>query len=361
MTDQIEINLANVNQELGRLWDAQKEKKLTKASLFNLIIYANNKTRTEFLEDLLHAILEKYPCRILFIFEEQDSSKNYLRTTVSNIIIGQGENALVCDRINIDVSQSQLYRVPFIILPLLVTDLPIYLFWDVDPTIDHQILPHLKPYAARLVFNSDCTVNLQNLSRKILEEIRQEKLEVRDINWAAGGSWREILAHIFDTQEKIQSLQTCKNIRIEFNAKCRAGSSHPEIQAIYFQAWLAAQLGWSYKSNEIKEDTRYFHYSNNGRPISIELFPHVYPLEISGGIHSIEINTENENILVLTETEVNPRVTIHVTTQDRCEMPYHVPLSEMMKGGFLLRELFYRKTSDHYKNMLTLLAQEEKR
>lgn len=359
MANQPEINLANIEVELNRLWESQKEKKFIKASLFNLIIYANNEIRTEFLDDLVKAILEKYPCRIIFILATTDSSKNYLRTSVSNTIIGKGENAIVCDRINIEVSHSQLYRVPFVIMPILIPDLPIYLLWDEDPTADHKILPHFKPYVSRIIFNSDCTHNLHKFSRKMLDEIQREHLELRDINWAAGGVWRALLGHVFNTEEKIHSLRNCRNIRIEFNKKCRAGSSHPEIQAIYFQAWIAAQLGWSYKAYEKQEENRFFNYVHGDAKIVVELVPNLFPTEISGGIHSLEINTAGENILVISESGATPKATIHISSKDRCEIPYHLPLPNLKKGAYIIRELFYRKTSDHYRKMLMLLAEWE--
>lgn len=357
MTHSPEINLADIEKELGRLWDAQKEKKFIKASLFNLILYANNEIRTEFLDDLVKSILEKYPCRIIFVLGNSDSTKNYLRTSVTNTLIGEGDNAVVCDRINIEVSHSQLYRVPFVILPILIPDLPIYLLWDEDPTADHKILPHFKAYASRLIFNSDCTQNLHKFSQRMLEEIQKEKLEIRDINWAAGGGWREILAHIFDSEDRIKALRECKNIRIEFNGKCPGSNCHPEIQAIYLQGWLAAQLGWSFQSYEKEKEARFIRYRQGEVPIVVELVSNIFPSENSGGIHSIEINTAKENILVLLETGAPSKVTIHITSEDRCEMPYHLPLADMKTSGFLIQELFYRKTSAHYRNMLAHLAQ----
>jgi glucose-6-phosphate dehydrogenase assembly protein OpcA len=166
-----EIRLADIEKELNGLWETQKDKKLIKASLFNLIIYADVKEKSDFLDDMVKTILEKYPCRIIFISGNTDALKNSLRTSVANIIVGKGENAVACDRIHIDVSPQQLHRVPFIIFPLLIPDLPIYLLWGKDPTGEMDILPHLRPYASRLIFDSDSTYNLQDFSRKMLKEI----------------------------------------------------------------------------------------------------------------------------------------------------------------------------------------------
>lgn len=354
---QPEINLANIEKELYNLWKSQKDKNLIKASLFNLIIYANDPERTESLDEMVKTILEKYPCRIIFIHGNPDPQKNSLHTSVTNTIIHKGDNAIGCDRINIEVSYSQLFRVPFVILPLLIPDLPIYLLWGEDPTSENMILPYLRDYASRLIFNSDCMKSLQDFSQKILKEIDTEKLEIRDINWAATGSWREILAYIFNNEEKINLLKSCKNVRIEFNKECDKHTSHPEIQALYLQGWLAAQLGWQFSSFDEKNCVRHMTYSYEDKRILVELAPKTLPYEISGSIHSVEINTSLDNVLIIANSGDQPKATVHITTKDFCEMPYELPLPDMRKGTFLIKELFYRQTSAHYRNMLLLIAQ----
>lgn len=351
-----EIRLADIEKELHNLWETQKDKKLIKASLFNLIIYADVKEKSDFLDDMVKTILEKYPCRIIFISGNTDPSKNALQTSVANIIVGKGENAVACDRINIDVSPQQLHRVPFIILPLLIPDLPIYLLWGKDPTGEMDILPHLRPYASRLIFDSDSTHNLQDFSREMLKEIDAGTLEIRDINWAAAGSWREILTHLFNTAEKIKRLRNCKNLRLEFNGACAKHISHPEIQAIYLQAWLAAQMGWQYDSYKQDKGSSQIVYSQGDHQVLVELIPMPLASKISGSIQSIEINTSSENIVIIAKQGDQSKATVHISTEDRCEMPNELPLPDMRKGLFLIQELFYRQTSTHYRNMLSLIS-----
>ena len=91
-------------------------------------------------------------------------------------------------------------------------------------------------------------------------------------------------------------LRACKNIRIEFNSTCPEGKSHPEIQAVYLQAWLAAQLGWKFLQSY--ENQNLIRYKYEQCFIMVELIPKHFPAEVPGGIHSIEINTQKENIII---------------------------------------------------------------
>lgn len=354
---QAEISIADIQNELARQWEAQKEKNLIRASLFNLVIYALDKARSDYLREIVKTIIEKYPCRIIFVQGNPEPGKDFIKATVTNEIIGKGDSAVACDQINIEVSSKQLHRVPFIILPNFLPDLPIYLLWGQDPTTEYEILPSLRRYASRLIFDSDCTLNLQSFSRKMLLEIETSKLEIRDMNWAATGAWREVIAQVFDSEEKIRLLRNSKRIQITYNSLKTDKVSHPEIQAIYLQGWIAAQMGWQFRSIEIKEDQRKVVYVNGDNHVEVDLIPRLAPELIPGAIISVDVASIEEHSFLIVRKDNQPKVFIHVTTQDRCEMPFALTLPDMRKGSFFMQELFYRRTSDHYHNMLSLIAQ----
>lgn len=355
-TDGAEISIADIEKELSRLWETQKQKKLLRASLFNLVIYASDPRRVKKLSHTINTILEKYPCRIIFIKADNDTSKNYIKVNVASAMMGKGETAVACDEIEIEVSHSQLHRVPFIILPHFLPDLPIYLLWGQDPTTEYVILPSLHPYASRLIFDSDCTSNLQSFSRKMLQEIDTGLLEIRDINWASTGSWREVMAHLFRKAETFEKLRSCRRLKIEYNATKFQGISHPEIQGIYLQGWIAAQLEWTFHKIQILDDKRQIQYKGEESGVEVDLIPIETQKEFSDTLLSIEIITSEGNSYVIQRQGSQPKVQIHITTQDRCEIPYALPLQDIRKGNYFMQELFYRRTSDHYRNMLTLIS-----
>lgn len=356
-TLQPEINIVDIEKELSKLWEGQKQKNLQRASLFNLVIYAIDQTRADHLHDIIDTIIEKYPCRIIFIKGDPDHNKDYIKTSVTTAVMGKGEHAIACDQINIEVSLKQLHRVPFIITPHFITDLPVYLLWGQDPTTEYEILPTLRHFASRLIFDSDCTLNLQSFSKKMLHEIDTSKLEIRDMNWALTGSWREIIAHIFNTEEKIQHLRSCKNIKIQFNGTKTRTVSHPETQAIYLQGWIAAQLGWFFHSIQFKGDQRQITYKKDSdNLVTVDLISKANPEQLTDTIFSIEVTGSENDTYTISRKNNLPKAIIHITTQDRCEIPYVLSLPDMSKGASFVQELFYRRTSDHYRHMLTLIS-----
>ncbi len=353
----IEIQVGNIEQELTLLWEAQQKNNQIRACLFNLIIFSQDPRRAAYLYQIVQAILEKFPCRIIFIQAVKDSAEEFLRATVSNAIVTQGDVSIVCDQINIDVSVNQLFRVPFVVLPLLVPDLPVFLAWGQNPTSENIVLPHLQRYASRLIFDSESAEDLPSFSQKILKLLETTDVELRDVKWAALGGWREILYHTFDTPEKVDCLRNCHYIQIAFNQRKSVFVSHTEIPSIYLQAWIAARFGWSYRGSEADERNHRFYYENGGQRIEVALIPKEIPEIPAGGIASVHVVARDDTSFLITRKENQQQVAIYIETRDKCEMPFFLPLNELKSTSTFMNEIFYRKTSEQYKSMLEMTAQ----
>lgn len=346
------IKICDIESQLKKLWEEQKEANQIRACLFNLIIYSQDSKLTDYLHLMMHTLIEKFPCRILFIDCKGPEVQNHLAASVSSAIFTQGSTTIACDQIVIEVSRDQLHRIPFIVLPLMVSDLPVYLLWAQNPTTEKDILPHLQKYASRLIFHSDCAENLPQFAADLLEMLDKTHFEIRDFNWAACGGWRELLGTLFDTPSRIEELRNTKKITIQYNAHKTALIHHCEVQAVYVQAWIATQMKWQYtNSSNLK-----FFYTFKDKAIEVELVPFDTTLQNPGSLHSIEIQTDSNSLYQIVRKGKDPRATIHVTTGDVCEIPYTIPLPDFSKGASFIQELFYRQTSAHYRNMLKVLA-----
>jgi len=119
-----EIELVDIEGELKRLTDEELGKKRTRACFFNLIIYAQKNERQPYYSSLIDGVLAKFPCRVFFITSEV-GQRDYLRTHVTTKTLAEG---IFCEVIHIDFSGSLGERVPFILLPHIIPDLPLYLF-----------------------------------------------------------------------------------------------------------------------------------------------------------------------------------------------------------------------------------------
>lgn len=324
-----------------------------KASLFNLIIYTHEPRRAAYFQDIVRMITSQFPCRVIFIYGDEEASEPYLRVKLSPS--NEAANALINDQIYIEAGGAHLKRVPFIILPYLIADLPIYLLWGQDPTTEHAVLPHLQKYATRLIFDSECSENLQCFSKSILSYVNLNQREITDMNWARIRSWREVLTQTFDTQERIDQLNNSKNIKIVYNNRSSDLSLNPETQAFYLQAWLATQLKWNFEKIEKSDQAILIHYRSATSSILVQLEgekrDQLPPEEIIGFEAS-----NDENFLISLSRKGTDQIIVHCSTIDRCELPFTLQLANIWSGRSFMQEIFYKKTSNQYFNMLKLIG-----
>lgn len=355
-----EIKVTDTENELVRLRETSKDKNQIKACLFNLIIYASDSRRAKYIEDLVHTIIEKFPCRIIFIKGDANKEDHYLNIDISTVTTKQSGTEVVCDQITITVSKSEVSRVPILILPYLVPDLPIYLLWGQNPVEELEILPKIQKYASRLIFDSECSENLQHFSKHLLEKFDSFKIEIMDINWALTSNWREILAQIFDTPDKIHQLESSKTINITYNDHKTEFLKHSEIRAIYLQGWLATQLGWTFSKIANQDGKRILTYkSKDKQEVVITLSPEIQTTLPPGAILEIEIATKDDHFCAISRKQNTSQVTVHASTLEECALPFTLPLPNIHRGFTFMKEIFYHSTSDHYRHMLKTISQIE--
>lgn len=327
-----------------------------KACLFNLIIYTHDARRAAYFKDVIRMVTSMFPCRIIFIWGDEKTKEPYLKVSLANQEEASQGN-INCDQIFIEVGKEYLNRVPFIILPYIIADLPIYLLWGQDPTTESDILPRLQKYATRLIFDSECSENLQKFSLSMIEKAEKDPIEITDMNWARISGWKEVLIQTFDTPERIEHLSSSKTIKIIYNNRSSDISLHPETQSIYLQSWLATQLKWKIKKIEKEGSNLILYYENmNSKEIIVHLQGQVKENLAAEEILEFEA-TDQSNFLYSLGRKGNDQIIVHCNTMDRCELPFTLYLPTIWSGRSFMQEIFYKKTSRQYFRMLNLISQ----
>lgn len=353
----MESSPAKIESDLVRLWDTHSN--VTKACLFNLIVYTHEPRRTKYFQDVIQSIIEKSPCRIIFIQGNRDPNQDYLKVAVSTATTGKGSSAVACEQIVIQAAGKQLARVPYLILPHFVPDLPIYLLWGQDPTQENEILPFLEKFACRLIFDSECAENLPQFSQDLIRRMEKRKTALIDMNWVATSGWRHALAKTFDTQEKIDHLTTAETIQIHYNHPPSDYVYHSDIPAIYLQAWLASALNWELQDIQKSPEGIRIIYQSVKTPLTINLIAKKLDKVSPGSILNIDVISREDHSYALALSANAHQVVVHVSTAEECLLPFFLPLPNVQKGKSLINEIFYRTSNAAYLKMLKFLSQDK--
>jgi glucose-6-phosphate dehydrogenase assembly protein OpcA len=353
------VSPSDIQRELNRIWESLETTNVARACLFNLIFYTEeNVTRTPYIQRIAQKVVEKFPSRVIFVTVDKKSEENFLKTEVSILSSSKGEFDVACDYISIQAGGTSQNQVPFVVLPHILPDLPVYLVWGEDPGKGDPLRDQLEQLASRLIFDSESTDDLPRFASSLLELKERSLFAVADLNWARIESWREMLSLAFYSKDNLEKIQRSQTIHMTYNAQESPFFCHTDIQAIYLQAWLACQLGWKFqKLSREKEGLRFLYEGLHG---SIEvLFSSTEQAQLPPGlILSVDIATrEEEHFCFKRNLNMLHQITLQSSTREQCTLPSHYIFTKAESGHSLVKEICHRGTSEHFCKVLTLVKQ----
>ena len=351
------VSLTNVEKELNTLWESDKSIKKIKASLFNLVIYKNVDSQDSYMQNILNKLTNQFPCRVLLINNHGKKNQDLLQTSVSVKSLNELDSSITCDHINIEVGEDHLEKVPFIVLPHLVPDLPVYLWWENNPLSDDIIIPHLETFANSVIYDSICSDHLEDFCKSLLKSQTSWTSNLIDMRWILISNWRQVISLVFDSKEQVQSLSSAKSITIKYN---QLSTEEESREVLYLTAWLSSCLSWNFLSKNKQDNSKTsFNYNYNKEETSISLVTDQNPLQPHGKVLSIEVCGKNGEHYLLTLQDFEPLVKVETSSPERCELPNFLHFAQADKVQTIMNDVFYSPTSKHYIETIKMLLKLE--
>ena len=295
--------------------------------------------------ELAPEVVEKFPCRTLFVSHDPDSPQPYLKTAIS-VVSPSEEASIACDQIDIGVAGPDLQRVPFVILPHLIPDLPIYLLWAEDPSIPHPLFPPLAKLATRIIFDSESADSLLAFAQTLLELKENTGIDVADLNWARTEGWRDLISSTFDVGQRLALLKQISHLKIVYNARETEFFCHLKIQAMYLLAWASSRLGWKF---EKATPSLQFKFKSVAARIQSDTWEKLGP----GTVISVNLQTSDGHQFDAGRIpDEYHHVKIQFSSMEQCDLPYRFVLGQTATGQSLVNEICKKGTSAHYLDML---------
>jgi glucose-6-phosphate dehydrogenase assembly protein OpcA len=351
------VSPGDIQNELNRIWESLETTNVARACLFNLIFFTHKDHRTAYIQRIVQKVVEKFPSRVIFVSVDKKSPQDFLKTEVSILSSTKGEFDVACDYIQIETGGTYHERIPFVVLPHILPDLPVYLLWAEDPSKIDPLCEHLGQLAGRLIFDSESTENLLHFASSLLEHRAKLQCDIADLNWARMESWRDIVSMAFYSEDKLKQIQHTKQILIGYNAQETAFFCHTKTQAIYLQAWLSCQLQWDFQTLKIDKNLLCFVYKGECGSIEIILSPQQYTELPPGLILSLEIHTSENDQFKFTRNldPMHHQITYQHLTVSACDLPTYYIFTKAESGHSLVKEVCHRGTSEHFLKVLNLI------
>src|SRR6185503_1236062 len=138
------IDVAAIERELTALWQQASEDDdqagVIRSSILNLLVFVPEASEASKVDDILTEITAAHPSRAVLMLVDREASESMLNAEVtSRCTLPTGSSKQVCcEQVTITAAGSGVAELPSTLAPLLLSDLPVYLWWRAVPRIEDK-------------------------------------------------------------------------------------------------------------------------------------------------------------------------------------------------------------------------------
>jgi len=255
------INPEAIERELHQLWlqtsqanlrdvKPDDERATLRARVANLLVFVTDESAVDEVNEVLGELSARHPCRALVMVGAEQSADRDIEMSVASFCQPSAKKTyrkLCCEQVTLNARGRFVAELPSAAIPLLVPDLPVFLWWSDDLNTREKIFTELADRADRVIIDSsgfaDAGSRMQALAGFIRSE-DEDRAAISDLNWARLTSWRALIAGCFDATPHRAALNQIVSVRIKYAAN-RTEAEAVASQALLIAGWLASRLDWS--------------------------------------------------------------------------------------------------------------------
>ena len=253
------VNVSGIEGELRKLWSmaetshAGEGRSVARACTLNLIVYGEPEEENE-VSLVIDDITVWIPCRVI-LATTKDSQEEKLDSWVSARCHLAGANMsqqICCEQITVKYEGSSVNALPSVVTPLLLSDMPVFLWWRSSQVQQAKLEAFLNPRTSRVdrvIFDSQRKgVNAFFFEEMLLLLTKfPGSLDICDSNWLRLKPWRTVMAHAFDGYGdglEVGDLQHINKLTMTVSGNVQVGTVEQSSQALLTLGWLVTSLGW---------------------------------------------------------------------------------------------------------------------
>ena len=245
--------IAALERELNRLRRAQSAhareqgRTIARAAVLNLIVYADRERHARRAAESVSTLSLRHPSRAIVLLADRAPREGVTAQIEMHCHLRDADavQQVSYEQILVRARGDSDDRLASAVIPLLVPDLPVFLWWTGDPPVGGRVFSKLLEIADRLVVDSAdfsrADATLHELARTC--DVARGRFGVTDLNWTRLTAWRESVTAFFDVPAWRPFLEGITGVRIGFAVDMDGRNIHPS-QALLFVGWLGSRLGW---------------------------------------------------------------------------------------------------------------------
>jgi glucose-6-phosphate dehydrogenase assembly protein OpcA len=363
------IDVSKIEKELALMWKpasagegVNAESGVTRACALNLVVYAAAADDREKIDEMLDVVSEQHPGRTLVLMADREAATPALEAYVSTRCRRLGGSGLqVCgEQVTIEAAGPAVETVASAIAPLLVPDVPVFLWWKDIPHYEDTLFSRLTLMADRVVIDSSCFDRPHEDLLRLAEVIKAHPqfMSASDLNWGRLTSWRTLVASFWDVPDYRPVLARIDRVRVEYDPPDVApGEVAPK--ALLALGWLASRLGWKFEGPGARQDnSTQFLLSAGGREVRAEMVATERIEQCDGMLVSLALSAEAAGAeFSVRITDDRKRLETEATIDGRRTIGRILSYEQKTEGQRLSRELSLLQRDVIYEQALQAAAQ----
>ncbi|HEY2933052.1 MAG TPA: glucose-6-phosphate dehydrogenase assembly protein OpcA [Acidobacteriota bacterium] len=361
------IDIQRADRELRSIWGGlahsgeQSAEPVLRACALTLLVYLSDRSRLPEVSAALDQVAQFCPNRSILLLDDDTAPENELSAYAKLLcfLSSQSRRKLCGEQIILHAGPGRRSVLHSAAHPLIIPDIPMFLWWNHHPDFDHPTFQKLTNVADRLIVDSDLfnRVDFDKLVEFVSRRSRPIDLAVSDLNWGRLSRWRAVLAQFYDSRLYRSHLQNLISVDIEYFTSQAARDSRKSgvlpfpVRPLLLIAWLASRLGWKPLGEILKDGNRYeAGFSAAGRKVTVSVT--LSPVEgEQSAVGSIGLNTSDGATFVAERASFGSFAQASVTlpglpTMTRTTKLSKLDLPEILRGELELldRDRVYEET-----------------
>ncbi len=243
---------AAIERELAELWRIEAEllkqlgegeQALPRVLLQTLAVFAPSPALAQAARQVAIGINPRQPGRVI-IMEVLDRAGQPDQSLEAWVTLhcprpANGQQQVCGEQITLEAAPEALRSLPGAVLPLLLTNVPSFLWWQTGSPFGQPILKELAPAIDRLIVDSYTFAEPERSLADVASAVADPRFHavISDLSWTRLAPWRYQTAQIFDAPALRPYLNQLEQVTVSY---CEGTPA----MAWLFGGWLASRLGW---------------------------------------------------------------------------------------------------------------------
>lgn len=220
---------------------------IMRANTLNLVAVAPSLDIAEMILSTVSQLRDFLPSRTIIVITDPSLQRPktwHVDLQINETTSKDDSPGILFETITFWTDQSSAGVLGSVVAPLLISELPTFLWWPSGEFINNAIFEDLALIADRLVFDSARLGNDAHAvaDYRTLIDDPSDPL-VGDFTWLRLAPWRQLTAQFFDPSDAQQSLEYIDSVSIAY-AQERSDRGSGFAAALLICGWLGSRLGW---------------------------------------------------------------------------------------------------------------------